>query len=173
MLFISRDKSPSYVMIHGLREEYASGALRRLVRPGVIQFKPLDQPFQVSYLPVKGGTAQGFLKTEQAAQVLRKYGHAQYDEEGEDITEFRVIDYLFEHQDYGTEFVAVGTKTGQEILPNDRFIIEQPEESEFTHYCRLCKKSFRSIQGAEGHAQSKQHQELFEEAQNKAWDQIG
>jgi len=172
MLFISRDKSPSYVMVHGLREEYASGALKKLIYPGIVAFSRLEQPFEVSYLPVKKGVAQGKLRTEEAAKALRKAGHTFLDEEGEDVTEFRIIDFLFGHDDYGVEYVAVGTSTGQEILPKDRFLIEQSPDSGFSHYCRLCKQSFKNIQGAEGHVSSNKHQELFKEAEKVAWDQM-
>lgn len=171
MRFISREKSPGFIMKHAAREivETNMGNILTNRPPAHLKFEPLSVPFRTSALPIKSykDYASGTLNTKSAADKLRRAGHkwTEKSETGEevDVTEKVVIDFLFSHPNYGKDFVGIGDN-GVEIL--DTVIIP---EGDGGWYCRLCEKHFENAQGKEGHiAGSKEHKQNVEGATKKA-----
>jgi len=123
-------------------------------RSGVLQFSPFTgRPFYTDRLPSKDGIAKGKLYSEQAAKIFKARNLTMTDDEGNDITEQSIVEFLLEHPSYGQEFIAIGID-GEEVVGRDAYRIP---EGDGGVYCRLCKKHFASPQGFEGHALSKAH----------------
>jgi len=156
MKFISREKSPGFIIKHGARKlvETTKGVIPIVVKAARIKFQPLGSPFKTSALPIKSykDYASGVLNSFEAANKLRAAGHTwtKEDEEGNevDVTEKEVISFLFNHAKYGEDFVAIGSD-GKEIV--DTIIVP---EGDGGFYCRLCEQHFENAQGKDGHATS-------------------
>jgi hypothetical protein len=154
MLFLSRERSPSLLMVPGYTRvvETIHGALPEVRKPVWVKFRPIGTPMIAPGLPAKRrdgesvGKAQGFVETEQYAKEIG-------------IEESRLIDFLQTHNSHGVEFIGL-TDEGTEIAPEDSVFVPNGEGA---FYCNVCAQQLSSIQGVTGHKQSKKHQMLFEE----------
>ena len=156
MIFLSRGKSPSYLMIPGYEEivQTVHGNVPVIKKPKWLKFIAFGPGAEI-HAPGMAtkknydGKAGGYLDTEHAARRLQ-------------VEEQEVIDFLENHEAFGTEFVAA--KREDEEATHDEFIVP---EGVGGYHCKLCGKSVSSIQGLNGHKMSKSHQaheEAFFEA---------
>lgn len=164
MLFISRHRSPSFVMLQGRRDviDTNMGKVVMATKPTVIQFSPLQGAFNTNLLPPIGNKreARGSLRTEVVARKLAEKNQGFFDDNGNDVTEDRVVSFLFTHREYGREFVAIGAD-GSEVKEEDQVFI--PEGDEGGYYCTVCDKHLKNLQAKEGHkTSSKAHKSNFE-----------
>lgn len=152
MLFLSRGKSPSYLMIPGYEEivQTVHGNLPVVKKPKWLKFTAFGPGAEIhapglSTRKDMDGKAGGYLDTEHAARKLQ-------------VEEQDVIDFLETHPSNGVEF-APAQRDESETSTNEDFIV--PEGDGF--FCKLCEVSVSSIQGLTGHRMSKKHQ-IHEEA---------
>jgi hypothetical protein len=154
MLFLSRGKSPSLLMVPGYTRviETIHGSLPEVKKPVWVKFRQIGTPMIAPGLPAikkEGeavGRAQGFLETEQYAKEIG-------------VEESVLIEFLSNHRSHGVEFVGLSDE-GTEIAPEDSVFVPNGDGS---FYCNVCAQHLTSIQGVTGHKRSKQHMKLFEE----------
>ena len=146
MIFLSRGKSPSLLMVPGYEEivQTIHGNIPQVKKPLWLRFNASTRPFEAPGLPTQGHSkkAWGYLKTDEAA---RKLG----------VDEQEVIDFLLNHPSHGVEFVGV-SEDGDEITDEERFFIP---EGEGGYFCKLCEQHLQNGQAKAGHTGSKAHQE--------------
>ena len=155
MIFLSRGKSPSLLIVPGYEEivETTSGKVSRVNKPKwvkFIQFAP-GANIHAPGLPVRmdgenAGKAQGFVDTEYVAKDIN-------------MPEQEVIDFLTGHEKYGVEFIAAKEKETETGLSVE--IFEPDGEKGF--YCKLCDQHLATAQAVNGHKTSKKHQIQEEE----------
>jgi hypothetical protein len=153
MIFLSRGKSPSYLMIPGFEEivQTVHGNLPVIKKPKWLKFLAFGPGAQIHAPGLntrhdQDGKAGGFLDTEVAARKL-------------DLPEQEIIDFLKTHPSYGTEF-TIAQRDESELGSNEEFIVPDGETGFF---CKLCEVSVSTAQGLTGHKMSKKHQ-IHEEA---------
>ena len=148
MIFLSRGKSPSYLMIPGFEEivQTVHGNLPVVKKPKWLKFTAFGPGAELhapglSTRKDQEGKAGGYLDTEHAA---RRIGESEQD----------IIDFLENHEANGVEFV-VAQRDESELGNNEEFIVP---EGDGGFYCKLCDVSVSSPQGLTGHRMSKKHQ---------------
>lgn len=154
MLFLSREKSPSLLMVPGFTRvvETVHGALPEVKKPIWVKFRQIGTPMVAPGLPTKKrdgeavGRAQGYVDTEQYAREI-------------DVEENALIDFLQNHKSHGVEFIGL-SEEGTEITPQDSVFVPNGDGS---FYCNVCAQHLSTAQGVTGHKMSKKHQDLFEE----------
>lgn len=153
MLFLSREKSPSYLYLSGGVNfiETLQGMQRKTTQPKWLKFEALNAPIFAPGLPGKGvhpNEAWGQLYSERAAKGIKEQQNA-------------VEEFLLEHEDYGIEFIAVQEQSGSEQdFADDQMIVSQGDKGAF--YCKLCEKSLGSAQAVNGHKTANKHIEMRE-----------
>ena len=153
MIFLSRGVSPSFLMVSGYQRavETDRGTVMDVRVPKWLKFSKLGTPMAAPNLPAKKSEidmvprALGFVDTEIAAREMR-------------MSEQEIIDFLYQHPDYGVEFVSLEDESKETATQDSVFI----ENGDGTYYCNLCAQHLSSIQGVTGHKQSKIHQKAFE-----------
>jgi len=156
-------------MVQGGQEIISTniGNIVKVRKPAVVKFKRFAAPMKTSLLPKVRGTAEarGYLRTEDAAKEFSRHGLGFFEGENgdkKDVTENRIIEFLFQHPMYLREFVAVG-RDGAELREDDRFFV--PEGDEGGYFCTACNKHLKSVQAKEGHkTTSKAHAEAVKKA---------
>jgi len=153
MIFLSRGKSPSLLIVPGYEEivQTLHGKLPVVHKPKWLKFTEfgLGANIHAPGLPTFDGQdnkAGGYLDTEQVAKQ-------------EDIPEQEVIDFLQTHPKLGVEFVQTQEKEADTGLSVEIF---EPE-GEKGFYCKLCDQSLQTAQAVNGHKTSKKHQLQEEE----------
>lgn len=157
MIFLSRGKSPSYLMIPGYEEivQTVHGNLPVVKKPKWLKFTAFGPGAKIhapglSTRKDEDGKAGGYLDTEHQARKLQ-------------VEEQDVIDFLQNHPSFGVEYTEA-KRDESETSTNEDFIVP---EGDGGFYCKLCEISVSSIQGLTGHKMSKKHQ-IHEEAFYKA-----
>lgn len=151
MLFLSRGKSPTVLMVPGFEEivQTTHGNIPRVKKPVWLKFTPASVPFEAPGLPAKWktGKAFGYLDSQ---HVARQAG----------VTEEQVIDFLTSHPDHGVEFIGV-MQDGEELKSGEDAVFVPEGEKGF--FCKVCEKHLASVQGVTGHKMSAEHQTKMEE----------
>lgn len=149
MIFLSRGKSPSLLMVPGFEEivQTVHGNIPQIKKPVWLKFQAAAQPFEAPGLPTQWGSGKafGYLDSEVAA---RKVGMSK-----EDVEQF-----LLSHPSHGVEYIGI-SEGGEEITDEERFFIP---EGEGGYFCKLCEQHLRNGQAKAGHTGSKAHQEKVE-----------
>lgn len=155
MIFLSRDRSPSLLMIPGYEEivKTVHGNVPVIKKPKWLKFTAFgaNASIHAPGLPVRkegenAGRAQGYLDTEIAARE-------------NDLPESEIITFLESHPWNGVEYIAAKKEEAQNGLSIEIF---EPE-GEGGFYCKLCEQSLQSAQAVNGHKTSKKHQIREEE----------
>jgi CO dehydrogenase/acetyl-CoA synthase beta subunit len=149
MLFLSRGKSPSFLIVPGFEEivQTIHGNIPQVKKPIWLKFAPFDgEGMETPAMPMRRGqnTAQGSLETTVAARVTG-------------LPEDEIVDFLKNHDAYGVEFVAVEDRE-QEIEDNDEaFLVSEASG----YYCQLCDMHLKNAQARAGHRMSNAHKAAF------------
>jgi hypothetical protein len=149
MLFLSRGKSPSFLIVPGYEEivQTIHGNIPQVRKPIWLKFSAFDGGgMETPAMPMRQGsnTAQGSLETAVAARITG-------------LQEDEIIDFLKNHDSYGVEFVAVEDR-GREIDDNDEAFLVATDTG---YYCQLCDMDLKNAQARAGHRMSKAHGEAF------------
>ena len=159
MLFLSRGKSPSILMVPGFEEivETIHGNIPRVKKPIWLRFSPASQPFEAPGLPTQHGTgkAWGYLETGHASRQIR-------------MPEQEVIDFLLQHSSHGVEFIGI-SEDGKEIENDEAYFVP---EGDGGYFCKLCDSHLKNAQGKAGHAKSNAHKEAIVVARGFAREQL-
>lgn len=155
MIFLSRGKSPSLLIVPGFEEfvKTTQGTIPRVNKPKWIKFVQFAPGANIHApgLPVttdgpEAGKALGFYDTEYGANDI-------------DMPEEEIVDFIKTHPSYGVEFIAAKEKETETGLSIEIF---EPE-GEKGFYCKLCDQSLATAQAVNGHKTSKKHQIQEEE----------
>jgi len=156
MLYLSRGRSPSLLMVPGFEEivQTIHGNIPQVKKPVWLKFTPMDMGFEAPGLPTQwdSGKAYGYLETEHAALQSG-------------MEEAEVISFLNDHASYGVDFIGVNEE-GKEVMSADDGIFVPEGEGGF--FCKICQIHLANAQGLSGHKRSKAHSEAFEVALSAA-----
>jgi len=159
MLFLSRGRSPSILMVPGFEEivKTIHGNIPQIRKPLWLKFNPTNSPYEAPGLPTQWGTgkAWGYLESGHAA---RKIG----------VTEEEVVDFLLNHDSHGVEFIGI-TEDGKEIENDEIYFVP---EGDGGFFCKLCASHLKNAQGKSGHKKSNAHQEAVRTSQALARENL-
>jgi hypothetical protein len=160
MIFLSRGKSPSLLIVPGFEEivQTTRGKIPVVNKPKWLKFTEFGAGANIHApgLPTRAdedNLAGGYLDTEQVAKDI-------------DHPEQEIIDFLQTHPKLGVEFVQTKEKEAETGLSIEIF---EPEGDK-GFYCKLCDQSLATAQAVNGHKGSKKHkiqEEEFYEAFRK------
>lgn len=161
MLFLSRDKSPSFLIVPGYEEivQTIHGNIPQVKKPIWLKFQPFHgEGMESPAMPMRQGnnTAMGSLDTETTA---RQTG----------LTNDEIVEFLQKHESYGVEFVGVEERGGEMSENDEGFLIP---EAEGGYYCQLCDKHLANAQAKAGHRTSKTHKQAFGYALTAAQEKL-
>ena len=150
MLFLSRDKSPSFLIIPGFEEIISTthGNIPKVHKPVWLRFRPFGEGsggMECPDLPNRRGEnkALGSLSTESEAKRTK-------------LDEQEIIEFLEGHIANGVEYVGVVERTEEDIV-DDAFITPKG----VGYYCQLCDADLKSTQAIAGHKTSNKHKAAF------------
>jgi hypothetical protein len=153
MLFLSKGKSPSYLLIPGMMEiiDTIHGKVPSVRKAKWAKFTALHTPVHapgLAGLKKYDGKVWGTFETKIEAKKL-------------DVEDEYLRDALLGHPKYGVDFIAVDAK-GQEASADERYILPNDDG---TFFCKACEKVLSNGQAVAGHKSSKAHAESIAEAE--------
>lgn len=160
MLFLSRGRSPSILMVPGFEEivETTHGKIPQIHKPVWLKFSATNMPYEAPGLPTQWGTgkAWGYLESGHASRTTGR-------------SEQEVIDFLLAHQSHGVEFIGIA-EDGKEIENDEVYFVP---EGDGGFFCKLCDSHLKNAQGKAGHTKSNAHQEAATVARHLAREKLG
>lgn len=148
MIFLSRDRSPEYVITPSIQTvtETLGGAFPILKRGIKVKFSALDEGIPTTLLPTKMGEqiARGMLDTTAEAKRLG-------------VEEAFINEFLLDNEMHGIEFVGVNSAGEEDDQQAEAAIVPMGDG----FFCKLCEKTLKNKSGVTGHTRSAGHQDAL------------
>ena len=163
MLFLSREKSPSFLIVPGFEEivQTIHGNIPQVRKPIWLKFNAIGgvngkEGIESPQMPVRRGEtkALGTLDTTVAA---RQTG----------LDEDEIIDFLKGHECNGVTFVEIEERD-LDVDNDEGFFVSTATG----YHCQLCAKDLANAQAKAGHRMSKAHKQAFAAAIEAAQEKL-
>lgn len=146
MIFLSRDRSPMYVITPSMHTiiETLAGKMPSIQKGISVKFQSLDVGIPTTLLPTKMGeqVARGMLDT--TAEAKRQK-----------VDEAILNEFLLDHELHGIEFVGVDSDGEEDDQQAEAAIVTMGDG----FFCSLCDKTLKNKSAIHGHMKSAVHQD--------------